>query len=288
MCAVVWLAVLAAGLLACGDKGTGPSTPGRVVLDVRYADPGAAAAAKAVAALRMDRMAAMAQQNGATVRQQELSYEAGTWKGTLKLPSGTYRIAVEAFKADRVRWRGQTSVTLAGGRTVTAVIELASTNRAPVLTGIGDQQVTEGGTLRLGLSASDADEDELTYSMSGVSVRRLVEPANLHLDPDPRSGRHLPDDLHRVRRPGGQRPRDDHHHRHRGGRDRPDQPGAGADRDRRSAGGGGRHAAVELERQRRRRGRPDVCGLRATRRRLPCGQHLHLDPRPTIRPAPTG
>lgn len=36
-----------------------------------------------------------------------------------------------------------------------------------MLAAIGDQRVAEGGTLRIELSASDADEDELTYSVSG-------------------------------------------------------------------------------------------------------------------------
>ena len=161
--AALWV-ILAVGPVACGDKSTGPSKRGQVVLDVRFAG---AVAAKAVAVLRMDRMVATAHLEGKLVRQQELSYQAGTWRGTLKLPAGTYQIAVEAFKAERVRWRGSTSIELRGGRTVTAVVELTSTNRAPVLTGIGDQQVAEGNVLTLGLSASDADEDELTYSMSG-------------------------------------------------------------------------------------------------------------------------
>ena len=161
--AALWV-MLAVGPVACGDKSTGPSKPGQVVLDVRFAGT---VAAKAVAVLRMDRMVATAHLEGKLVRQQELSYQAGTWRGTLKLPAGTYQIAVEAFKAERVRWRGSTSIELRGGRTVTAVVELTSTNRAPVLTGIGDQQVAEGNVLTLGLSASDADEDELTYSMSG-------------------------------------------------------------------------------------------------------------------------
>ena len=156
--------LMAVWLAACGDKGTGSSKPGEVVLDVRFAGT---AAAKPVAVLRMDRVVATANRGRELVRQQELSYEAGTWKGSLKLPSATYEIAVEAFKGERVRWRGSTSVELLGGKTVTAVVELASTNRAPVLTAIGGQQVAEGNVLTLGLSASDADEDELTYSMSG-------------------------------------------------------------------------------------------------------------------------
>ena len=159
-----WSVLLAVWLAACGDKGTGSSKPGGVVLDVRFART---AAAKPVAVLRMDRVVATANRGRELVRQQELSYEAGTWKGSLKLPSATYEIAVEAFKGERVRWRGSTSVELSGGKTVTAVVELASTNRAPVLTAIGGQQVAEGDALTLGLSASDADGDELTFSMAG-------------------------------------------------------------------------------------------------------------------------
>ena len=48
----------------------------------------------------------------------------------------------------------------------TVTITVEETNRAPVLAAIGDQRVTEGATLRIELSASDADGDDLTYSVS--------------------------------------------------------------------------------------------------------------------------
>ncbi len=49
----------------------------------------------------------------------------------------------------------------------TITITVTDTNRPPVLSTIGDQQIAEGGTLRLTLSASDADGDGLTFSLSG-------------------------------------------------------------------------------------------------------------------------
>ena len=49
----------------------------------------------------------------------------------------------------------------------TYVRATGTTNRAPDLAAIGDQQVAEGGTLRLNLSASDADGDDLTFAVSG-------------------------------------------------------------------------------------------------------------------------
>ena len=47
----------------------------------------------------------------------------------------------------------------------TVVITVGETNRAPVLASIGSQEVAEGERLRFVLSATDADGDELTYSM---------------------------------------------------------------------------------------------------------------------------
>ena len=49
----------------------------------------------------------------------------------------------------------------------TITITVEETNRAPVLAAVGDQGVAEGGALRIELDASDADEDDLTYSVSG-------------------------------------------------------------------------------------------------------------------------
>ena len=49
----------------------------------------------------------------------------------------------------------------------TISITVEETNQAPVLSPIGDQQVEEGGTLRVELVASDADGDELTFQVEG-------------------------------------------------------------------------------------------------------------------------
>ena len=159
-----WCILLVAGLAACSDRGTEPS-PARILLDVRY--PPGGSAAKVGEAQRVSRMVAKVYQAGQQVQYQALAYESGVWKGVLKIQPGSYLIAVEAFKGNRLRWRGSTQVLAQGGRTHRAVIELASSNRAPNLWTIRNQQVAEGSSLRIELSASDADGDDLTYSVSG-------------------------------------------------------------------------------------------------------------------------
>lgn len=107
---------------------------------------------------------------GKEVLRRDLRYEAGVWRGTLKVPAGTYTaylVILEGFKGEQVRWWGCNSVLVQFEGDYPVVIKLASTNRPPVLAAIGDQRVAEGGTLRIELSASDADEDNLTYSVSG-------------------------------------------------------------------------------------------------------------------------
>ena len=160
-----WCILIAATLVACGDRGAGPTSEARIVLDVRYRPAGGAA--KVGEVQRVSRMVATVYQGGRQVGYQALAYERGAWRGTLKVTPASYVIVVEAFKDDRVRWRGSTKVQAQGGKTHRAVIEMASTNRAPVLAAVGDQGVAEGGTLRIELSASDADGDDLTYSVSG-------------------------------------------------------------------------------------------------------------------------
>ena len=104
------------------------------------------------------------------VLRRDLRYEEGVWRGTLKVPAGTYTtymVILEGFKGKQVRWRGCNSVVVQFEGDYPVAIELVLINRAPVLAVIGDQRVAEGGTLRLELGASDADGDDLTYSVSG-------------------------------------------------------------------------------------------------------------------------
>ena len=49
----------------------------------------------------------------------------------------------------------------------TVTITVGQTNRPPVLAGIGNRNVSEGNSLTINLTASDADGDALTYSVSG-------------------------------------------------------------------------------------------------------------------------
>ena len=184
-----WCILIAAGLVVCGDRGTGPSSEARIVLDVRYRPAGGAA--KVGAVQRVSRMVATVYRDttaawfhallggkldcgggtfGKEVLRQDLRYEEGIWRAALKVPAGTYTsylVLLEGFKGEYVRWRGCNSVLVQFEGDYPVVIELASTNRAPVLAAIGDQQAAEESTLRIELSATDADEDELTYGVFG-------------------------------------------------------------------------------------------------------------------------
>ena len=176
-----WCILIAATLVACGDRGAGPTSEARIVLDVRYRPAGGAA--KVGEVQRVGRMVATVYRGGRQVEYQALAYERGAWRGTLTVQPASYVIVVEAFKGDRVRWRGSTPVHAQGGKTHRAVIEMASTNRAPVLAAVGDQQVAEGSSLRIELSATDADEDQLTYEVSGHPPGSSVSGSTFMWDP---------------------------------------------------------------------------------------------------------
>ena len=77
-----------------------------------------------------------------------------TWTPTYA-QAGTYRVTFTV--SDRYGGTAEEPV----------VITVGETNRRPVLASIGSQEVAEGERLRLVLSATDADGDELTYSASG-------------------------------------------------------------------------------------------------------------------------
>ena len=53
-----------------------------------------------------------------------------------------------------------------GDATETVTITVSDSNRSPILSGIGNQSVTEGSALSLTLSGSDPDGDALTFSVS--------------------------------------------------------------------------------------------------------------------------
>jgi hypothetical protein len=52
----------------------------------------------------------------------------------------------------------------------TFTITVTNRNRTPVLDAIGDQSVAEAGTLDVGIAASDADSDPVSFSISGEPV----------------------------------------------------------------------------------------------------------------------
>ena len=86
-----------------------------------------------------------------------LSDSTFSWTPTYA-QSGTYRVTFMVSDG-----RGGTAEEM-------VTIRVGETNRVPVLSSIGSQQVAEGERLRVALSATDADGDELTYSASGRPV----------------------------------------------------------------------------------------------------------------------
>ena len=148
----------------CGDRGMGPSEEGQIVLSVRYADSGSG---KVAEVQRVDRMVVSLTRNGKQVQERELVYSSGSWQGVLKVGAGRYGVVVVAYKGDKVKWRGSTSVRVQAGKRSPAEVVMESTNQVPVLERIRAQQVAEGEGLRLELRGSDADGDGLTYSVAG-------------------------------------------------------------------------------------------------------------------------
>ena len=156
--------LLVVTLGTCGDRGMGPSEEGQIVLSVRYADAGSG---KVVGVQRVDRMVVSLTRNGRQVQERELVYSSGAWEGVLKVGAGRYGVVVVAYKGDKVKWRGSTSVRVQAGKSSAAEVVMESTNQVPVLASIGSQSVAEGASLRLELRGSDADGDGLTYAVEG-------------------------------------------------------------------------------------------------------------------------
>ena len=148
----------------CGDRGMGPSEEGQIVLSVRYADAGSG---KVAEVQRVDRMVVSLTRNGRQVQERELVYSSGAWEGVLKVGAGRYGVVVVAYKGDKVKWRGSTSVRVQAGKSSAAEVVMESTNQVPVLERLGSQSVAEGASLRLELRGSDADGDGLAYAVEG-------------------------------------------------------------------------------------------------------------------------
>ena len=67
---------------------------------------------------------------------------------------------------------------------VIVIISIDNVNRVPVLAGIGNQSVGEGGVLAFSLSATDPDGDALTYSGSNLPTGAVLTGADFSWTPD--------------------------------------------------------------------------------------------------------
>ena len=163
----------------CGDRGTGPSKPGQIALEVRYPQK----AAKAAKIQIVSRMVVTVSQNETVVASKDLSYEGGVWRVELTVAAGFYAVVVDAYKDTRLTWQGSTVVEVENGKSSRAVIEMALANQAPTLAGIRDRTVAAGGAMTIALASSDDDGDELTYSVKDNPPGSSLEGATFTWEP---------------------------------------------------------------------------------------------------------
>ncbi len=143
----------------CGDRGTSPSKPGHIALEVRYPQK----AAKAAKIQRVSRMVVNVLQGETVVVSKDLSYEGGVWRVELTVAAGFYSVVVDAYKDTRLTWQGSTSVQVESGKSSQAAIEMALANQAPTLSKINNRTVAVGGAMTIMLAGSDDDGDKVTY-----------------------------------------------------------------------------------------------------------------------------
>ena len=163
----------------CGDRGTGPSKPGQIALEVLYPQK----AAKAAKIQIVSRMVVTVSQNETVVASKDLSYEGGVWRVELTVAAGFYAVVVDAYKDTRLTWQGSTVVEVENGKSSRAVIEMALANQAPTLAGIRDRTVAAGGAMTIALASSDDDGDELTYSVKDNPPGSSLEGATFTWEP---------------------------------------------------------------------------------------------------------
>jgi hypothetical protein len=172
---VAVLACFAFGILLvqCGDRFTGPPKTGVVILDISYSH-GANSSGKLAEAQIVDRMVAtVVGTDGTVVRSLDLEARSGRWIGEIELEAGRYLVKLDAYRQGRVTWRGSESVDVMAGKSVTAPLEMVSTNHPPVANAGPDQVVSSGTKVQMSGGGSDADGDVLGYVWSSLDGAEL-------------------------------------------------------------------------------------------------------------------
>ena len=164
---------------ACGDEPTSSTEfRGRIVLEVRY---GQESATKPAEVQAVERMVARVMQEGMMVVQQDLRREGSRWQGEIEVDAGSYTVALEAYKFSKVKWRGDTSVSVRAGQTTTASLRMNSTNTRPVASAGENQRVAAGSVVRLdGSGSRDGDDDRLSYRWDVPSAVALDAATDVH------------------------------------------------------------------------------------------------------------
>lgn len=168
----------------CGDKPSSSEVTGQIVLEICY---GVGTTAKSAESLSVDRMVARALQGQSVAVEKDLRREGGNWVGELSIEPGNYTVELEAHKGSRVKWWGETSVSVVKGKTSRAVVELGridgeggDSNNLPIADAGDDLEIEQGMTAQLnGGGSSDPDGGSLTYrwiAPVGVALSDATDP----------------------------------------------------------------------------------------------------------------
>lgn len=104
------------------------------------------------------------------------SYTAGEPVTLTALPDSGYIFS--GWSGDLTGNDNPASFTMTSARTITATFTAAPPNQAPVLDPIGDRTVRLGATLAFTATASDADGDPLTFSITGLPAGAAFDGAS--------------------------------------------------------------------------------------------------------------
>jgi hypothetical protein len=97
------------------------------------------------------------------------TYDAGTVVTLTATPvSSDYRVKVWTGTDDDSSKSNSNTVTMNSNKNVTVEFELIQNNHTPVLDAIGNKSVSENSLLSFTISATDADDDTLTYSATNL------------------------------------------------------------------------------------------------------------------------